>query len=276
VADRNAWVDALLGLRDFVGDPPRWGGTIDLPTNAADPSNLLIGDPIKVMASVSLPAPVPLTIRWGYWKPAPFAIPGLTLPVGGGGFFRPDTSTGGVRHHDAYRMRMEWGIPGANGIQMQQWIGPNTQVTIGAQNLTLRLFRIRKTTLDMQAKCFVTLGDIGNPVLNEKCTQSTKTVVAGIAASPNWTQVVGSNWARRGGFVTSTLLAEDAWVSFNEFNPTPAAVEGWRLIAATAPTVAIPVDWCGPVWATTDGGADITVVEHWVSGPEMEPWAETP
>jgi hypothetical protein len=278
MGDKTALVDALIGLRDFVGDPPRWGALVAVPAIAADPANTLLGDKVQVMASVQLPVAMPLTIRWGWWKPAPFSIPGLTLPLGGGGRFRPDTSTGGITHHDAFRLLVEWTMPG--GVALRQWIGPNAPVSLTAQNLTCSLFRMRRTTLNVEVKLLVGLGH-HDVTLAQKCVNSTKTVVAGIAAAPNWSQLVGSNWARRGGHVTTTLGAEKVWVSFNELNPTPATKEGYQLdevggFGVSGPTVAIPVDWCGPIWATTDGGADITVVEHWVQPPEMNPWAATP
>lgn len=275
MADRRMFVDALLGLRDFVGDPPRWGAEVTLPAFAADPPNMLVGEKVANLASLQLPAPMPLTIRWGTWKPAPFAIPGLTLPVGGGGRFGPDVSAGGITHHDAYRVLVEWGVP--NGIALRQWIGPNAPYFLTTQQLTLTLYRFKRTQSTRQVKCFVGLGH--HPVIY-KCVNSTRATPNALAQDV-WTQLVGSNWARRGGYV-SNVGATQAWVAFTEMTPS-VPLEGWRLspLAGAFPTgpetVPIPLDWCGPVWAVTNAvDATLTVTEHWVAPPEMEPWGQTP
>ena len=49
MADRNLLVDALVGLRDFVGDPPRWGAAVAVPAIAADPPNTLLGEKVQTL-----------------------------------------------------------------------------------------------------------------------------------------------------------------------------------------------------------------------------------
>lgn len=266
-------VAELLGLAKYVGDPPRWGAELAVPAIATDPpAGTLLGERVGNFGSVKLPAPATLNIRWGYWKPAPFSIPGLTLPTGGGGRFRPDTSTGGVTHHDAFRVLMEWGIP--NGVSMRQWIGPNQVVSLSAQVLTLSLFRMRRTTLNVIAKSQIGLGQL-DPTWGNKAVNSTRSVVSGDAGA-GFLPLVGSNWARRGGYVSLDDPGSTAMnVAFCEFAPSAANQGVW--VNPLLPTVAIPVDWCGPIWGSTEGvSGQFIIEEHWTAPPEMGPWAATP
>lgn len=263
----------LHELASFVGEPLRWGNKLRVPAAptgvAGGGINPLLGRDLGLMASVKLPAPAPLTVRWGHYRPAP--LPLGPLPAGAGGRFWADLSQfpGGIRHHDTLRMRLTWGIP--NGVQMSQWMGPGI-ASITAQQLTLRLYLMHPNEFELEAVAQVGLGDVSAGDLSTKCVNSTTTGLS--FGDALWHQLVGSNYARRGGYVTKSGVAENVWVAFSEFEPT--GNEGYLLNGQPGTSsVAIPTDWCGPIWGFCDGAGEWTVTEHWVSPPVFEAWAES-
>lgn len=246
----------LAKLFEFGGAPQRWGGEALVRAGGTLGGDELQGVPVKQLISVHLPAPIPVTLEWGFINPAP-ALP--SVPVG---FFPIEVNAAGVRNSDQLRLKVEYGIAGAQ--RLATWCGPGVRRFV-AQELTATLWKMQVLGADLEARAILGLGEIDR---DERCVQTFHTACAGIPGG-GWTQVLGINYARRGGYVRleSQVGAGAApEVAFTQLDLTVPA-RGIPLGTGTLleSWVRIPEDWCGSVWLCAGAAgafADFHVVEH--------------